>query len=101
MLSAVMQGQEKQSPVQFHGSNTFIGQYSNMQGIGQEIPPSFYHNDLQMTLTAYDIPVSASFFLTSLQSDQRQSIDNFRIYFDHRQMLQNKELHIGGFIHSK
>jgi hypothetical protein len=92
MASAVMLGQESPSHIQFHGSNTFVGQYSNMQGFGQEIPPSFYHNDLQMTLTAYDIPVSARFFLTSQQSDQRQSINNFRIYFDYRQMLQNKGL---------
>ncbi len=92
IVSVTLQGQESHSHVQFHGTNTFIGQYSNMQGFGQEIPPSFFHNDLQMTLTAYDIPVSASFFLTSQQSDQRQGIDNFRIYFDYRQMLRNKGL---------
>ncbi|NCA84332.1 MAG: hypothetical protein EOM83_02020 [Clostridia bacterium] len=94
MVSATLKGQDSPLPVQFHGSNIFIGQYSNMQGIGQEIPPSFYHNELQMTLTAYDIPVSASFFVTSQQSDMKQSINNFRIYFDYRKMLQNKGLNL-------
>lgn len=80
---------EKLSPVQFHGSNTLFGQYSNMQGIGQEIPSSFFRNDLQMTLSVYDIPVSASFFITSEQRDYRQSINNFKINFDPQAMARN------------
>ncbi len=52
----IVMGQQDTSHVQFHGTNTLIGQYSNMQGIGSEIPPSFYRNDIKMTLTVYDIP---------------------------------------------
>lgn len=88
----VLGQEDKPSPVQFHGSNILTGQYSNMQGIGQEIPPSFFRNDLKMTLSVYDIPVSASFFITSEQRDYRQSINNFRIYFDARELLKNKGL---------
>ena len=75
-------GQSQSSPIQFHGSNKLFGQYSDMQGIGQEIPPSFLRDDLQMTLTVYGIPISSSFFITTEQRDFRQSIDNFRIYLD-------------------
>ena len=86
-------GQDKKpSHVQFHGSNTLFGQYSNMQAIGSEMPSSFFRNDLQMTLTVYDIPISASFFITSMERDYRQSINNFRIYFDVKQLLKNKGL---------
>ncbi|MCX6244854.1 MAG: hypothetical protein NTU98_09130 [Bacteroidetes bacterium] len=77
--------------VQFHGSNTLFGQYSNMQGVGQEMPPSFYRNELRMTLTVYDVPVSATFFITSLQSDYRQSINNFRIYLDVAALMKTKK----------
>ncbi len=93
LISTEVIGQDKKpSHVQFHGSNTLFGQYSNMQGIGSEIPPSFFRNDLQMTLTVYDIPISASFFITSMERDYRQSINNFRIYFDVKQLLKNKGL---------
>ena len=88
---ALSQG-NKPSPVQFHGSNSLVGQYSNMQGIGQEIPPSFFRNDMQMTLSVYGIPVSASFFITSEERDYRQSINNFRIHFDARALLKSKGL---------
>lgn len=80
---------KKPSTVQFHGSNTLFGQYSNMQGIGQEIPPAFFRNDMQMTLSVYGIPVSASFFITSMQRDYRQSINNFKINFDPQAMAKN------------
>jgi len=81
---------ENHSTVQFHGSNTLFGQYATRQGVNSEIPPSFFRNDLQMTLSIYDIPVSASFFITSEQRDYRQSINNFRIYFDFQAMAINK-----------
>jgi len=82
-ISPVMvKGQQDSSHVQFHGSNTFNGQYSNMQGVGSEIPPSFFRNDLKMTLMVYDVPISATFFITSLQNDYRQSINNFRNYLN-------------------
>ncbi|NQU88346.1 MAG: hypothetical protein HQ541_21570, partial [Mariniphaga sp.] len=93
LFANVVQAQdEKPSPVQFHGSNTLVGQYSNMQGIGSEIPPSFFRNDLQMTLSVYDIPISATFFITSMERDYRQSIKNFRIHFDARELLKSKGL---------
>ncbi|MFH1514180.1 MAG: hypothetical protein ABIG42_01840, partial [bacterium] len=92
LISGVTLAQKKPSRVQFHGSNTLFGQFSNMQGIGSEIPPSFFRNDLQMTLSVYDIPISASFFITSMERDYRQSINNFRIYFDIKQLLKNKGL---------
>ena len=88
--NVVLTQEDNQSPVQFHGNNTLVGQYSNMQGIGQEIPPSFFRNDLQMTLSVYDIPISASFFIASEQRDNRQSINNFRIKFDANEILRNK-----------
>ncbi|MDP1623162.1 MAG: hypothetical protein Q8M08_12580 [Bacteroidales bacterium] len=87
-----MNGQVDSSHIHFHGTNTLLGQYSNMQGVGSEIPPSFYRNDLRMTLTVYDVPVSASFFLTSMQRDYRQSINNFRIYLDVAALAKTKKL---------
>lgn len=96
LLPDIALGQgDKPSPVQFHGSNTLVGQYSNMQAIGSEIPPSFFRNDMQMTLSVYGVPISASFFITSMERDYRQSINNFRIRFDAREMLKNKGLGSG------
>jgi hypothetical protein len=92
ILPVSVTGQTDSSHFQFHGSNTLVGQYSNMQSIGSEIPPSFYRNDLKMNLTVYDVPISASFFLTSLQKDYRQSINNFRIYLDVAALVKTKKL---------
>jgi hypothetical protein len=78
------------SPVQFHGSNTLFGQYATRQGDNSEIPPSLFWNELKMTLSIYDIPVSSTFFITSEQRDFRQSINSFRIYFDAKAMAVNK-----------
>jgi len=86
----VLAQEDKPFPLQFHGSNTFFGQYSDMQGLYQEIPPSFYRNHLKMTLTVYDIPISASFFITSEQGDYRQSANSFSINFSARELLKNK-----------
>ncbi len=81
--------QNNTSPIQFHGSNRAFGQYANRQGTNSQIPASFWRNDLNMTLTVYGIPISSSFFITSEQSDYRQSINNFRIYFDLAAMAKN------------
>lgn len=90
LLSKVVLAQENISPLQFHGSNRSFGQYSNRQGTNSQIPPSLWRNDLNMTLTIYDIPISSSFFITSEQSDSRQSINNFRIYINLKQLAINK-----------
>ncbi|MBE9481654.1 MAG: hypothetical protein IMY69_08165 [Bacteroidetes bacterium] len=82
--------QDETSPIQFHGSNRAFGQYASRQGTNSQIPASFWRNDLNMTLTVYGIPISSSFFITSEQSDYRQSINNFRIYFDLKAMAINK-----------
>jgi len=82
--------QDETSLIQFHGSNKLFGQYANRQGTNSQIPASFWRNDLNMTLTVYGIPISSSFFITSEQSDYRQSINNFRIYFDLKAMAINK-----------
>ncbi len=92
LVSAAAYGQEKTSPVQFNGSNIFTGRYSSRQGTWTELPESYFWNELQMTMTAYDIPVSASFFYTSMDDPFRQQINNFRVYFDSRKLLQNKGL---------
>jgi hypothetical protein len=84
--------QNETSPIQFHGSNKLFGQYANRQGTNSQIPASLWRNDLNMTLTVYDIPISSSFFITSEQSDFRQSINNFRIYFDLKAMVKNKAI---------
>ncbi|MCK4817897.1 hypothetical protein KA005_19150 [bacterium] len=82
--------QDEISPIQFHGSNRAFGQYANRQGTNSQIPASLWRNDLNMTLTVYGIPISSSFFLASEQSDYRQSINNFRIYFDLKALAINK-----------
>jgi len=92
MLSSTVQSQVKPPNIQFHGSNIFTGQYATGQGSWTEIPDSYFWNELKMTLTAYDIPVSASFFYTSMDDPSRQQINNFRVYFDHRKLMQNKGL---------
>ncbi len=90
LLPNVVYGQTNSSPVQFHGSNRAFGQYANRQGTNSQIPASFWRNDLNMTLTVYGIPISSRFFITSEQSDYRQSINNFRIYFDLKALAINK-----------
>jgi len=88
--SKLIFAQEDSSPVQFHGSNRAFGQYANRQGTNSQIPASLWRNDLNMNLTVYGIPISSSFFITSEQSDLRQSINNFRIYFDLKALAKNK-----------
>jgi hypothetical protein len=90
LYPGILLAQDETSPIQFHGSNRAFGQYSNRQGTNSQIPASFWRNDLNMTLTVYGIPISSSFFITSEQSDLRQSINNFRIYFDLAAMTKNK-----------
>lgn len=87
---SILLAQNETSPVQFHGSNKLFGQYASRQGTNSQIPASFWRNDLNMTLTVYGIPISSSFFITSEQSDLRQSINNFRIYFDLKAIAINK-----------
>ncbi|MCX6243810.1 MAG: hypothetical protein NTU98_03820 [Bacteroidetes bacterium] len=83
MYSDILIGQGNSgSPVQFHGTNRINGQYISLQGGEGIVPPSYLLDDLQMTLTVYDIPISASFFVTTEQSKFKQSINNFRIYLD-------------------
>jgi hypothetical protein len=81
---------KRSSPVQFHGTNRLYGEYASQIGVGQEGPPSFLRNDLQMTLTVFGIPISSSFFITTEQRDYRQSINNFRIYLDVQELLRSK-----------
>jgi hypothetical protein len=91
LLPTAASAQQK-LPVTIHGSNVMTGQYANMQGYGQELPPSFLRDDLRMTLSVYDIPVSASYFYTTGQQDFSQSVNHFRIYFDAKEMMRNKGL---------
>ena len=86
----ILQAQNETSPIQFHGSNRAFGQYANRQGTNSQIPASLWRNDLNMTLTVYGIPISSSFFIASEQSDFRQSINNFRVYFDLKALAKNK-----------
>ena len=90
LFPCMLLAQNETSPIQFHGSNRAFGQYANRQGTNSQIPASLWRNDLNMTLTVYGIPISSSFFITSEQSDFRQSINNFRIYFDLKALAKNK-----------
>ena len=90
LFPSMLLAQNEISPIQFHGSNKLFGQYANRQGTNSQIPASFWRNDLNMTLTVYGIPISSSFFITSEQSNLRQSINNFRIYFDLKALVKNK-----------
>jgi hypothetical protein len=74
--------QESPQVIQFHRTHKAFGQYSNRVGIGSELPASYFRNDLQMTLTVYDVPVSASCLITTEQLSFKQDINNFRIYLD-------------------
>lgn len=91
-IPVVVTGQQESPRVQFHGSNTTVAHYSNMPGAGQGMPPSYYRNDLRMTLMVYDVPVSASFFITSLQTFGIQNLNNFRISLDVAALAKNKKL---------
>ena len=82
--------QDKPSAVQFHGSNVLFGQYSNRQGTNSNVPKTFLRNDLQMTLTVYDIPIATRFFITTEQNDYSQSIDNLTLYIDLNTLKRNK-----------
>jgi len=85
-----VKAQENTSAIQFHGSNVLSGQLSSRQGSNSTVPKEFFRNDLQMTLTAYDIPIATSFFITNDQPDYKQSIDNLRVYIDLNALKRNK-----------
>ncbi len=82
--------QDNQSVVQFHGNNVLFGQYSNRQGTNSQVPKEFLRNDLQMTLTVHDIPIASRFFITTEQSDYKQSIDNLSFYIDLNALKRNR-----------
>ena len=90
LFPGILQAQDEISPIQFHGSNRLYYQYSNREGTNQEVPAEFWREDFNTTLSIYGIPISASFFLTSEQSDKRQSINNFRIYFNPKEFARQK-----------
>jgi hypothetical protein len=85
-----MMGQADSSVIQFHGSNALAGQYSNKMGYNSEAPKDFLRNDLQMTLSVYDIPIATSFFITTEQKDNMQRIDNLRFYIDLNKLKKNR-----------
>ena len=82
--------QDNPSAVQFHGSNVLIGQYANRQGTNSMLPKAFLRNDLQMTLTVYDIPIASRFFISTEQNGYSQSIDNLSFYIDLNALKRNK-----------
>ena len=75
--------------IQLHGTNSARYQYSDRQGTNSEIPSEFWRNDLSLTLTLFDVPISTSAFITDEQSDMRQSMNNIRVYVDFQQLARN------------
>jgi len=98
--------EKKPSAIQIHGHNVIIGQYSNMIGYNQNLPPSFLRNDFRITLSVFNIPVSANYFYTTEPSFGSSKISNFRLYFNPQEIIQNRvssyaDKKVKGFIDEK
>jgi len=70
---------EEQKAFEFLGSYSAEYQYSNMQGIGSEIPKNYLNLRFDPTLVVYGIPFSFSLFYSTQQQGALQNINSLAL----------------------
>jgi len=67
---------------EFFTSYSVDYQYSNLQGIGSEIPRNFLNLRLDPTMVIYGVPLTFSLFYSTQQQDRFQNINSMAILLD-------------------
>lgn len=73
---------EEHKAFEFLGSYSTEYQYSNMQGIGSEIPKNYLNLRFDPTLVVYGIPFSFSLFYSTQQQGALQNINSLALLLD-------------------
>jgi len=83
-------------PFQFRGSYSADYQYSNLQGIGSQIPRSYLNLKFNPTIIIYGIPLSTSFYYSTQQQKGKQNINSLAILLDPQQLKKMGEEEVLG-----
>ena len=83
-------------PFQFLGSYSADYQYSNLQGIGSQIPRNHLNLKINPTLIIYGIPLSTSFYYSTQQQKGRQNINSLALLLDFQQLKKMGEEEVLG-----
>ena len=67
---------------EFFTSYSVDYQYSNLQGIGSEIPRNFINLRIDPTMVIYGVPLTFSLYYSSQQKDKLQNINSLAMYLD-------------------
>lgn len=70
---------------QYSGRATIIGQWSDSQGLGSEVPRNYVRAELHPDFALYGIPVGLDALWSTEQSATRQSINQVALRFDVQQ----------------
>lgn len=84
------QKEESLEPFSIKGNSHIYSQFSTRQANYQQIPRNHINLKLNNTVNVYGIPLRASIFLTSINSDARQNSSNFSIGLDPRTLAKSK-----------
>jgi len=71
-------------PFEFFGSYNVDYQYSNLQGIGSQIPRNYLNLRIDPTVLIYGLPLSVNLFYSTQQQDSRQNINSISFLLDSR-----------------
>jgi hypothetical protein len=77
-------------PFSIKGNSHIYSQFSTRQANYQQIPRNHINLKLNNTVNVYGIPLRASIFLTSINSDARQNSSNFSIGLNPRTLAKSK-----------
>ncbi len=69
-------------PFEFLGSYGIEYQYSNLKGIGSEIPKNYLNLRLNPTMVIYGVPLSFSMFYSTQQRGSLQNVNSLSILLD-------------------
>lgn len=74
-------------PIKFSGSTSIYVEYDTLYGISQQRPSRTLRWRLNPTLTIYGMPLSLNLFLTTEESNLRQTLDKFSIFLNPSRLL--------------
>ncbi|MCF8231366.1 MAG: hypothetical protein K9J27_04185 [Bacteroidales bacterium] len=82
-------GADKKSFVSFYGNGYIEGHTANRQGTSQGIPKDYFRGDVNATLEIGVAPISFQGHYTTMNSDLRQSANQFTVTFDDQRFINN------------
>ncbi|HKK09228.1 MAG TPA: hypothetical protein VJ939_00255, partial [Bacteroidales bacterium] len=87
--AASVVGADKENLVTFYGNGHIEGHSSNRQGSGQFIPKEYMRGDVNATVEIGVAPINFHGHLTSMNSELRQSANEFTVSFDDQRFINN------------